>query len=127
MKIFAALPKIFSNSTYQTQSNNYYFASRYNLDAQVPDSFERVSFQGKGLDFVNNSSNDKVAKSIIEFFPDTSLADLEKVIERYKEQEAWPTTTEFSKESFEHLQKIMIAAGELDKIVPYEELITVND
>ena len=60
----------------------------------------------KGLDFVHNNSSEKVAKSILEFFPDTSLSDLTKVIERYKAQDTWPKTTNFTKESFEHLQKI---------------------
>ena len=77
----------------------------------------------KGLDFVHNNDNETIAKSILEFFPDTSLSDLTKVIERYKSMEAWPKTTNFSKESFDHLQKIMVAAGELDKIVSYNNLI----
>ena len=81
----------------------------------------------RGLDFVNNSDNETIAKSIVEFFPDTSLSDLTKVIERYKSQQTWPTTTEFTKESFDHLQEIMIAAGELDKAVPYNKLISINN
>lgn len=77
----------------------------------------------KGLDFVQNNPSETIAKSILEFFPDTSLSDLTKVIERYKYQNTWPKTTEFTKESFEHLQKIMIEANELDEIVSYDELI----
>ena len=77
----------------------------------------------KGLDFVYSNDNETVAKSILSFFPDTSLSDLTKVVKRYKDMEAWPKTTKFSKESFEHLQKIMISAGELDNIVPYDKLI----
>ena len=79
----------------------------------------------KGLDFVNNNDSDKIAKSIIDFFPDTSLDDLTKVVERYKSQETWPKTTEFTKKSFNHLQEIMISAGELDKAVSYDELISI--
>lgn len=81
----------------------------------------------KGLDFVHNNSSEAIAKSILEFFPDTSLSDLTKVIERYKAQDTWPKTTNFTKESFEHLQKIMIASNELKQIVPYEELIYINE
>lgn len=56
MKIFAIANRIFSAQGVKQQSNNgYYFASRYNLDASNLDSFERVSFQGRGLDFVNPS------------------------------------------------------------------------
>ena len=81
----------------------------------------------KGLDFVHENDSETIAKSILEFFPDTSLTDLTKVIERYKSQDTWPKNTEFTQESFEHLQEIMIASGELDEIVPYEDLIYNSD
>lgn len=81
----------------------------------------------KGLQFVHKNDSETVAKSILSFFPDTSLSDLTKVVQRYKEQDTWPTTTNFSEESFNHLQKIMITAGELDKAVPYNELIYSRD
>ncbi len=77
----------------------------------------------KGLDFVHKSDSKTIAKSILSFFPDTSLEDLTKVIERYKKQQSWPKTTDFTKESFDHLQEIMKASGELDEFVPYEELM----
>ena len=81
----------------------------------------------KGLDFVHNSTDEEVAKSILEFFPDTSLSDLTKVIARYRKADTWPKTTTFTKESFNHLQDIMIAAGELDKKVNYNDLIEISD
>ena len=77
----------------------------------------------KGLDFVNSNDEETVAKSIKEFFPDTSLDDLVKVIKRYKEIEVWPTTTEFKEDSFNHLQDIMISAYALEEKVPYSDLI----
>lgn len=80
----------------------------------------------KGLDFVHNNDSETIAKAILSFFPDTSLSDLTKVVERYKTQDTWPKTTDFTKESFEHLQEIMIASGELETVVPYEELIHNN-
>ena len=76
-----------------------------------------------GLDYVNNTNNREVAKTIKEFFPDTSLDDLEKVVQRYKEIEVWPTTTEFKEESFNHLQDIMISAFALEEKVSYKDLI----
>ena len=80
----------------------------------------------KGLDFVHEKNSEEIAKSILDFFPDTSLADLTKVIDRYKKQATWPKTTEFTKESFDHLQEIMISAGELNKMVEYKDLIYTN-
>ena len=77
----------------------------------------------KGLDYVHKNDSETIAKSILSFFPDTSLNDITKVIERYKNQDVWPKTTSFSKSSFNHLQEIMIASGELSKKVDYKDLI----
>ena len=77
----------------------------------------------KGLDFVHNSSDKEVAEAILSQFPDTSLNDLEKVVARYRKIDAWPKTTKFSEESFNHLQDIMIDNGVLNNKVSYEKLI----
>lgn len=49
------------------------------------------------------------------------------MVERYKKQDTWPKTTDFTKESFDHLQKIMIANGAIDKTVDYNSLIYNKD
>lgn len=76
----------------------------------------------KGLDYVHSHSDEEVAETILSFFPDTSLNDLTEVVGRYREIDAWPTTTSFTEASFNHLQDIMIDAGELEEKVPYSEL-----
>ena len=77
----------------------------------------------KGLDYVHSHSDEEVAQSILEFFPDTDLDDLSEAIGRYRNADSWPTTTQFTKESFDHLQDIMIASNELEEKVPYEDLM----
>lgn len=77
----------------------------------------------KGLDFVHNSSDKEVAEAILSQFPDTSLNDLEKVVARYRKIDAWPKTTNFSEEAFDHLQDIMIDNGVLNSKVSYDKLI----
>lgn len=77
----------------------------------------------RGLDYVHSHSDKEVAEAILDQFPDTSLNDLEKVVKRYRDIEAWPKTTTFSKESFDHLQDIMIDYGAIDKKVNYDKLI----
>lgn len=77
----------------------------------------------KGLDYVHSHSDEEVAQSILEFFPDTALDDLSEAIGRYRNADSWPTTTQFTKESFDHLQDIMIASNELEEKVPYEDLM----
>ena len=77
----------------------------------------------KGLDFVNSKSSKEIAEVILPEFPDTSLSDMITVIDRYKNADTWPTTTEFTEESFNHLQDIMVNAKQLDKRVSYKDLI----
>lgn len=77
----------------------------------------------RGLDFVHEKSSDEITKAIMDQFPDTSYNDLKTAVESYLENDTWPKTTTFTKESFDHLQDIVIEAGQLDKKVNYEDLI----
>lgn len=77
----------------------------------------------KGLKFVQDNTAETIADSIIEFFPDTSKSDLVTIINRYKDNDAWRTTTSINEEEWKHIQDIMIASGELKEYVPYQDLI----
>ena len=77
----------------------------------------------KGLDFVHNNDSETIAKIIQPEFPDTKLEDLIIAIEQYKKTDTWPETTNFTEESFNHMQDIMINAKQLDKKVNYNDLI----
>ena len=77
----------------------------------------------KGLDFVNNNDSKVIAEKILSKFPDTSLNDLEKSIKRYKENDTWPSSYTFTKESFDNLQNIVREAGFIKENVSYEDLI----
>ncbi len=76
-----------------------------------------------GLDYVHNHTDREIAEVILPQFPDTSLNDLEKVIGRYRNIEAWPKTIDFEEDSFNHLQDIMLDYGAIESKVPYDELI----
>lgn len=78
----------------------------------------------KGLSFVEESKEEVVANSIYSYFPDISMNDLISIIKRYKEQDTWNKNTKLKEESFLHLQEIMIAAGELEKTVSFDTLVT---
>lgn len=77
----------------------------------------------KGLKFVLENDAETVAKSIVEFFPDTSIEDLATMINRYKEGDAWRNSITINEDEWIHIQDIMIASGELDTYVSYDELI----
>ena len=77
----------------------------------------------RGLDYTHKHSDRDVASTIIKQFPDSKLSELEDAVKRYRENDTWPTTTKFSKSSFNHLQDIMIDYGEIAEKVPYEKLM----
>ena len=77
----------------------------------------------KGLKYVKETDPSVVAKDIYEYFPELSLNDLTAIIERYKTNDAWASSSEITKKDFDHLQEIIISAGELDKKAPFEKLI----
>lgn len=82
----------------------------------------------KGLEYVNKSNNEQIANKLLPFFPDTSLNDLISSVKAYKDNNTWPNNTTFTKESFDHLQEIVVEAGQLkeDQVVNYEDLIYVR-
>lgn len=77
----------------------------------------------KGLEFVKNNSEEKIAECIIDFFPDTSMNDLIKIVKRYKDGNAWKENITINEEEFKHIQDIMKASNELDNYVEYDKLI----
>lgn len=77
----------------------------------------------KGLDYVHNNSSKDIALKILSEFPDTSLTDLEKIIDRYKSIDSWFKTTYINEDNFIHIEEIMENAKELSKRVPYNKLV----
>ena len=80
----------------------------------------------KGLDYVNSHSAEEIAKTIQPQFKETDADTIATIVERYKAQDTWKGDTIFEKESFDLLQNILEEAGELEKRVPYEELVTTD-
>ena len=77
----------------------------------------------RGLDFVHTNTAEEVAKVIIDYFPDTSMEDLTKIVKRYQDNDSWYKTTYISESDFNHVQEIARSAGALETNAPYEKLI----
>ena len=77
----------------------------------------------KGLKFVKEKDSETIANSIIDFFPDTSLNDLITIVDRYKNGDAWRDNITINPTEWNHIQDIVISAGELDSYVSYDDLI----
>lgn len=77
----------------------------------------------RGLKYVDSHDSKDIAKIMLDYFPDTTLSDMEVIVDRYKSGEAWKKNIKIEREEWDHIQEIIDASGELDKYVPYDELI----
>ena len=77
----------------------------------------------RGLEYVSSHSAREIAEVIIDYFPDTSLDDMETIVNRYKSGEAWKENITIDSSEWDHIQEIIDASGELDKYVSYDQLI----
>ncbi len=77
----------------------------------------------KGLDYVNSHDAREIAKIIEPQFSGTAIEQIEKAVDSYKDIQAWPNSTDFTENSFNHLQDIMLDYGIIDEKVSYEKLI----
>lgn len=103
------------------------YNARKNYIKENPETIQKFTNAiNKGLDFVWNNDEKTVAKVIVNQFPDLTINELATMIKRYKDNDAWMKDTYFTEESFDHLQDIMIEAKELDKKVPYKDLVNTT-
>lgn len=77
----------------------------------------------QGQQWVKNHSSAQIAEVIQDFFPDTDLELLATVIQNYKDIDAWNDTPYMKEESFNRLQEVMTAAGELKSKAPYNKIV----
>ena len=77
----------------------------------------------KGLDYVHNNDSREIAKLLEDYFPNTSIDDLEKLVQRHKDIDSWFNSTSISEKDFNHIQEIMISADELKSKVDYKILV----
>ncbi|MBP3765722.1 MAG: ABC transporter substrate-binding protein [Bacilli bacterium] len=77
----------------------------------------------KALDYIHKNSAHDVALKISSYFPDSSINDLEKMVQNYMDIDAWYDTTYIDKKDFEHIEEIIKNAKELDKFVDYNKLV----
>lgn len=77
----------------------------------------------KGQQFVNNSSAQAVAQAIAPSFPDTDMAVIETVVQRYKDIGAFSDSGVMLKEDFDRLCAILINSGELAEAVQFEDIV----
>ena len=77
----------------------------------------------RGLEYVREHSNEDIANSIIDQFPDSSLNDVISIVKRYKDADSWLIDTTITQDSYENLEDIMIDNKLLDSYVDFNKLV----
>jgi len=80
----------------------------------------------KGQIWVQEHSAKEIAEAIKDFFPDTDIELLAKVIQSYIDIDAWNENPILEQETFDLLQTVMEQAGELKQRAPYDKIVN-ND
>lgn len=77
----------------------------------------------KGLEFVKNNDEMKIAKSIYKEFPDLSLNDLSTIAKRYKDADSFLDSSFIEEKLLVNLENLLIDNNLLKDYVPYNDLI----
>lgn len=77
----------------------------------------------KGMDYVQSHTPEEIAKAIAPQFEETDIDTITTIVKRYYDQDTWKADLVFEEESFDLLQDILDAAGELSKRALYDDLV----
>lgn len=103
------------------------FAARKSYIEKKPDVIQKFTNAiQKGMDFVGSHTPEEIAKAISGQFPETDEKTLVMLVTRYYEQDTWKGNLIFEETSLNLLQDILEEAGELDKRVQYEDIVTTE-
>ena len=100
-----------------------YFAKKSYIEnnQETIQNFTNAVYEGQ--QWVKSHTAKEIAESIQSFFPDTDVELLAKVIQNYKDIDAWNTNPILNQDSFNRLQEVMTMAGELKNKAPYEKIV----
>ncbi len=103
-----------------------YFAKKSTIEnnPELIAKFSRAIY--KGQQWVDTHSPEEIAQAIKPHFPDEPDEILVSAVKRYKEQNSWKKDPLMLESDFYLLQDIIKAAGELDKIAPYNKVVTTE-
>ncbi len=108
-------------------SDNFPYTAFYARKSFINENKELLSNFNKaltkGMEYTLNHNSKDIAKVIQNEFKDTSLDDLEIVIERYKNTDVWLNNTYIEKEFFNTLINLLKENKLIDKDIPYNDLV----
>lgn len=100
-----------------------YFALKSFIDEnpELIQNFVDAIYEGQV--WIQTHTSREIAEVLLPSFPDTDVKILETVVERYKSIDAWNTTPYMTEDSFNRLQDVIEASGELTERAPYDKLV----
>ncbi|HCF49205.1 MAG TPA: hypothetical protein DER60_02915 [Syntrophomonas sp.] len=101
-----------------------YFTKKSTIEKnpELVQKFTRAVY--KGQQWVDSHSPAEIAQTIKPSFPDESEEILISAIKNYKDQNSWKKDPLLLENDFYLLQQIIKDAGELEKIAPYDKVVT---
>ena len=95
--------------------------SYLNKNKELLKGFSRAI--NKGLEYIKNNDSSKVASVILPQFPDTSLKNIETIIDNYKKYDSWLESPFITEKSFNNLQDLLLKNNLIKEKVSYNNLI----
>lgn len=77
----------------------------------------------EGLKYTKEHSSSEIAEIIKSEFPDTSMEDLIKVVDRYKSADSWWDNTYINKDAYNNLLDLMEYNNALDKRIDFDMIV----
>ena len=77
----------------------------------------------EGLEYTKKHSSKDIAILISKQFPDSSINDLEIMIQNYKNADSWLDNTTTTSKSLDNLQNLLLNNKLIEKKVPYKKLV----
>lgn len=100
------------------------FYSRKSYIENNKDTIKRFNKAlNRGINYVKKHNVADVAKVISNQFTDIELNDIEKIVQRYKDNDSWFDNTTIEQDYYINLENIMIDNNLLDEYVPFDELV----
>jgi len=88
-----------------------------------------VNAVAKGAEWLNSASDDEIAKSLAPFFEGTSDELILQSVNRYKDQDTWPTHPELTQEQFDTLQNVLVQNGVLkdaERVANMDDIVDMS-
>lgn len=103
------------------------YSSTKSFIEKNPDSIQNfTNAVYEGMVWVQEHSAEEVAESILPQFPDSDVAFLASVVQKYKDQDTWKPDLVLSEDGYNHLIDIIKTAGELEEGAPYNKVVTTD-